>query len=334
MKILVTGGTGFIGSHTVVELIKENYEVVIVDNLCNSDKNVVDKINKITNIKPKFYDVDLRDKTQLFKIMNDEKIEAVIHFAGLKSVGESVADPLSYYDSNLISTIVLLENMKELNIKNFIFSSSATVYGNTKNVPVKETEKVNSDNIINPYGRTKLIIEDILKDYSKANNDMNITILRYFNPVGGHESGYLGESPKGIPNNLMPIIIKAASKELDSISIFGNDYNTSDGTGVRDFIHVCDLAKGHIQALKNIKQGINIYNLGTGVGYSVLEMIKTFEKVNNIEVPYKFIARREGDIEVSFADASKAKKELNWEAKMSLEDMCRDSWNYKQNEVK
>ena len=325
MKVLVTGGTGFIGSHTCVELLESNYEIVIVDNLINSKPEMIQNIEKITDKKIKFYKNDLRDKESIEKIFANEKIDAVIHFAGLKAVGESVENPLSYFDNNLISTIYLLEIMETYGVKKFIFSSSATVYGTSDVVPLTEESPLG---VLNPYGRTKLMIEEILNDYSFANKDMKITILRYFNPVGAHKSGIIGEDPNGIPNNLMPIITNVAAGKISEVKIFGNDYPTEDGTGVRDYIHVCDLAKGHIAALEHLKPGVEVYNLGTGNGYSVLDMIKTFEKVNNVKVNYSYDKRRVGDIAVCYADPSKAKKELMWEAKLGIEDMCMDAWNY------
>ncbi|MGM9879545.1 MAG: UDP-glucose 4-epimerase GalE [Bacilli bacterium] len=332
MTILVTGGTGFIGSHTCVDLMNEGHEVVIVDNLSNSKIDVVKKIEKITSKKVRFYENDLRDRDKIEYIFKKEKIDAVIHFAGLKAVGESVDNPLEYFDNNLISTIYLLEIMKKFSVNKLIFSSSATVYGNAKKMPLYEKSETG---VLNPYGRTKLMIENMLLDYSKANKNMEIVILRYFNPVGAHKSGIIGEDPNGIPNNLMPIIMDVATKKREKVSIFGNDYNTKDGTGVRDYIHVCDLSKGHISALNHIKPGVNIYNLGTGNGYSVLEMIKTFEKVNNVKVNYEFAPRREGDIAECYANVDKAKTELNWESELTIEDMCRDAWRYvKHNEVK
>lgn len=325
MQVLVTGGVGFIGSHTVVELLNSGYEVVIVDNFCNSNKEVLDSIKKITNKDFKFYEIDLRDKDKLREVFKENAIDSVIHFAGLKAVGESVKLPLNYYNNNLISTITLLEVMKEFNCKKIVFSSSATVYGNPKTLPIKEDFPLSTTN---PYGTTKLMIENILKDLYTSDNEMGITILRYFNPIGAHESGLIGEDPKGIPNNLMPYIVKVANKELEILSIFGNDYDTKDGTGVRDYIHVVDLAKGHIKAIEHLSKGINYYNLGTGTGYSVLELVTTFEKVNNIKVNYKIVGRREGDIASCYADASKAYNELGWKAELGIERMCKDSYNF------
>ena len=327
MKILVTGGLGFIGSHTCVELLNSDYEVVIVDNLSNSNIDVLDKIEKITSKRPKFYEIDVCDKERVKKVFRENKIDAVIHFAGYKAVGESVREPLKYYRNNLDSTLTLLEVMEEENCHNFVFSSSATVYGIPKELPIKEDFPLSTTN---PYGTTKLMIERILADLSKADKEMSIIVLRYFNPIGAHKSGLLGENPKGIPNNLMPYIVRVATKELEMLSVFGDDYDTHDGTGVRDYIHVVDLAKGHIKALEkcvNFK-GIEYYNLGTGKGYSVLDLVKTFEKVNKVKVPYKIVDRRPGDIDACYADPSKAYKEIGFKAEYGIEDMCRDSYNY------
>ena len=327
MKILVTGGLGFIGSHTCVELLNSGYEVVIVDNLSNSNIDVLDKIEKITSKRPKFYEIDVCDKERVKKVFRENKIDAIIHFAGYKAVGESVREPLKYYRNNLDSTLTLLEVMEEENCHNFVFSSSATVYGSPKELPIKEDFPLSTTN---PYGTTKLMIERILADLSKADKEMSIIVLRYFNPIGAHKSGLLGENPKGIPNNLMPYIVRVATKELEMLSVFGDDYDTHDGTGVRDYIHVVDLAKGHIKALEkcvNFK-GIEYYNLGTGKGYSVLDLVKTFEKVNKVKVPYKIVDRRPGDIDACYADPSKAYKEIGFKAEYGIEDMCRDSYNY------
>ena len=327
MKIFVTGGLGYIGSTTCVELLNSNHEIIILDNLSNSKIDVVDKIKTITKKDFKFYKGDCCNKTLLTKIFSENKIDAVIHFAGYKAVGESVLNPLMYYNNNLLSTIVLLEVMKENNCKKIVFSSSATVYGNPKELPIKEDFPLSTTN---PYGTTKLMIEKILNDLYISDNEFSIAILRYFNPIGAHESGLIGEDPNGIPNNLMPYIVKVANGELKELSIFGNDYDTIDGTGVRDYIHVVDLAIGHLKALEilNIQKGIDYYNLGTGVGYSVLEIVKTFEKVNNVKINYKFTDRRPGDIAACYADPSYARKKLNWEAKKGIEDMCRDSYNF------
>ena len=324
MRVLVTGGCGYIGSHTVCELLKNNYEVVIIDNFSNSKKDVIDKIKTLTGSDVKLYEGDVCNKSLLEEIFSKENIEAVIHFAGYKAVGESVKKPLMYYENNLISTLYLLEVMKKYSCKKFIFSSSATVYGTPKELPIKESFPLSTTN---PYGTTKLMIEMILKDIYKADNSLDITILRYFNTIGNEETGLLGESPNGIPNNLMPYIVRVATKELECLSIFGDDYDTKDGTGVRDYIHVVDLAKGHVLALKKAK-GLSIYNLGTGSGYSVLELVKTFERVNNIKVNYKIVGRREGDIASCYADNTKAKEELGFNPIKTLEDMCRDSYTY------
>lgn len=327
MKVLVTGGMGFIGSHTVVELLENNYEVVIVDNLVNSKIDVLDKIEKITGKKPKFYQYDLCDKESVRKIFSENKIDVVIHFAGLKAVGESVQKPILYYQNNLISTLNLLEVMNEYNCKKIVFSSSATVYGSPKSLPIKEDFPLSTTN---PYGSTKLFIEYILKDLYKSDNNWSIAILRYFNPIGSHPSYLLGENPNGIPNNLMPYIVKVANKELECLSIFGNDYPTKDGTGVRDYIHVVDLAKGHIKAVEKVLNTtkVDCYNLGTGCGYSVLEMVELFKKVNNVDVPYKIVERRAGDIAECYADPEYAKNELGFVCEKTLEDMLRDSYQY------
>lgn len=327
MKVLVTGGMGYIGSHTVVELLENNYEVVIVDNLVNSKIDVLDKIEKITGKRPKFYQYDLCDKELVRKIFSENKIDVVIHFAGLKAVGESCEKPILYYQNNLISTLNLLEVMKEFDCKKLVFSSSATVYGSPKELPIKEDFPLSTTN---PYGSTKLFIEYILKDLYKSDNSWSIAILRYFNPIGAHESYLLGENPNGIPNNLMPYIVKVANKELDHLNIFGNNYPTKDGTGVRDYIHVVDLAKGHIKAVEKVMSTnkVDCYNLGTGVGYSVLEMVELFKKVNQIDVPYQIVERRPGDIAECYADPSYAKEELGFKTEKTLEDMVRDSYQY------
>ena len=329
MSILVTGGAGYIGSHTVVELLKEGKEVVIIDNFSNSNPQTLEKIKEITNKDFKFYEIDYLNKEKLKKVFEENKIDAVINFAGYKAVGESVKEPIKYYINNISGALVLLETMKEFGVKKFVFSSSATVYGNPEKVPLTEDSKVGGTT--NPYGTTKFFIERILEDIYKSDNTWNICILRYFNPVGAHESGLIGEEPKGVPNNLMPYIVRVASGILNELSIFGNDYGTKDGTGVRDYIHVVDLAKGHIKALEKLdkeQKGLFIYNLGTGTGYSVLEMVKAFEKSTGKKVKYKIAPRRAGDIAICYADPRKAKQELGWEAKKTLEDMCRDSWNF------
>ena len=328
MKILVTGGCGYIGSHTSVELLNNNDEVVIIDNLINSKTEVINKIKEITNKNITFYEGNVQDEQLLTKIFQKNKIDAVIHFAGLKAVGESVQKPLEYYQNNLDSTLVLLKTMKQFNVKKIIFSSSATVYGNNPNVPFKEDYKTGGTT--NPYGTSKLIIERILKDLNIADPDFSIVILRYFNPIGAHKSGLIGDNPNGIPNNLMPYITKVAVGELPHLNIFGNDYPTKDGTGVRDYIHVVDLAIGHVKALNKVvkEKGIHIYNLGTGIGYSVLDIVNAFEKVNNIKIPYVIKERREGDIAECYADSSKAKLELDFEAKYNIEDMVKDSYQF------
>lgn len=327
MSILVTGGSGFIGSHTCVELLENGYKVIVVDNLSNSSKESLNRVKKITGMDVTFYEVDLCDKENLIEVFKQEEIEAVIHFAGLKAVGESVEIPLKYYQNNINGTLNLLEVMKRFNIKNIVFSSSATVYGNPKTVPIKENFPTS---VTNPYGRTKLMLEEILKDLYVSDSNWNIALLRYFNPVGAHSSGLIGEDPNGIPNNLLPFISKVAIGELNELKVFGNDYDTPDGTGVRDYIHVVDLAKGHISALKKLEKhvGVVVYNLGTGNGYSVLEVINAFSKVSQKEIPYKIVARRKGDIASCFADASKAKNELRWVAQKDINTMCIDAWNW------
>ena len=333
MKILVTGGTGYIGSHTAVELLNSGYEIVIIDNFSNSKCDVLDKIKLITNKDFKFYEGDVCNKDLLRKIFNENKIDAVIHFAGYKAVGESVKKPIMYYRNNIDSTLSLIEVMNEFNCKKIVFSSSATVYGNPTTLPIKEDFPLSTTN---PYGSTKLMIENILRDLYISDNDWSIALLRYFNPIGAHISGLIGENPKGIPNNLMPYIVKVANKELNELSIFGNDYDTKDGTGVRDYIHVVDLAKGHIKAIEKIlkDKGIDAYNLGTGIGYSVLDLVTTFERVNNIKIPYKITDRRPGDIASCYADSSYALEKLNWKAEKGIEEMCRDSYNFVLNSKK
>lgn len=327
MKILVTGGCGYIGSHTCVELLNGGYEVVVVDNFSNSKKDVVDKIKKITHKDFTFYEGDVCDKELMEKIFSLEKIDAVIHFAGYKAVGESVRKPLMYYRNNLDSTLTLCEVMSEHNVKKLVFSSSATVYGSPKSLPIKEDFPLSTTN---PYGSTKLMIEGILKDLYISDNEWSIAVLRYFNPIGAHESGLIGENPNDIPNNLMPYIVKVATGELECLSIFGDDYDTKDGTGVRDYIHVVDLSKGHLKAIEKIKnsKGIDYYNLGTGNGYSVLEIVNNFSKINNVKVNYKITERRPGDIAACYADPSYAKEQLGWEAEKGIEDMCKDAYNF------
>ena len=329
MKILVTGGTGDIGSHTVISLVNSGNEVVIVDNLSNSKIQVLDRLYKITGKKIKFYKTDVQNEKKLFAVFRKEKFQGVIHFAGFKAVGESVEKPLEYYSNNLESTFTLMKAMKTFGVRNLVFSSSATVYGKPASVPIYEDFPLSTTN---PYGTTKLFIERILTDWSKAEKGMNIALLRYFNPVGAHESGLIGEDPNGIPNNLVPYITKVAVGKLPFVNVFGDDYDTPDGTGVRDYIHVCDLAEGHVAALKKLETnpGLVVYNLGTGKGYSVLEMIEMFRKVTGREIPYRVTPRRPGDIDVCYASTEKAKAELGWEAKRDLEQMCRDSWNWQE----
>lgn len=325
MRILVTGGLGYIGSHTCTELSKNGYEIVIVDNLYNSKIEVLDSLEELTGKRFKFYDYDLTDKSKVEEIFEKEQIDGVIHFAGYKAVGESVREPLMYYSNNLISSINLLEVMKEKNVKNFVFSSSATIYGDP-GVP-KYVEEFGRGKTVNPYGTTKAMIEQILEDLYASDNSWNITLLRYFNPVGAHESGLIGEEPNGIPNNLMPYVMKVAAGKLEALSIFGNDYETEDGTCRRDFIHVVDLANGHVKALNNLG-GLKIYNLGSGKPVSVLELVTTFEKVNNLKLNYKFAPRRPGDLMEYYADPTKAFEELGWKTEKTLEDICKDAWNY------
>lgn len=330
MSILVTGGTGYIGSHTAVELQNSGYDIVIIDNLCNSSKDVVERIAKITGKTPKFYENDIRDNAALDKIFEENNIEAVIHFAGLKAVGESVEKPIEYYNNNVVGTLILLEAMKKHNCKKIVFSSSATVYGDP-GTP-KYIENMGRGKPSSPYGETKATVEGILEDLYAADNEWTISILRYFNPVGAHSSGLIGENPKGRPNNLMPFIQKVAKGEIAELNVFGDDYETKDGTGVRDYIHVVDLARGHLNALQKLdNSGVFTYNLGTGCGYSVLDIINTFQEVNNVKVNYKVVPRRAGDLACFFADPSKAREELGWEAKNGIEDMCRDSWNFVKN---
>ena len=327
MKILVTGGTGFIGSHTVCELLDLNYEVVIIDNFSNSKPDVLNKIFEITGKKPIFYEGDVCDKKILNQIFKENDIDAVIHFAGFKAVGESVSKPLMYYRNNIDSTLSLCEVMNEFNCKKLVFSSSATVYGTPERLPLDEDCRLSTTN---PYGSTKLYIEGILRDLYTSDNEWSIAILRYFNPIGAHKSGLIGENPNDIPNNLMPYIVKVANKELPILSIFGSDYDTHDGTGVRDYIHVVDLALGHIKAIEKVSKctGCDAYNLGTGNGYSVLDLVNTFSRVNNVTVPYKIVDRRPGDIASCYANPDYALKELHWKAKKGIEEMCRDAWNY------
>lgn len=332
MAILVTGGTGYIGSHTSIELLNRGEEIVIVDNLSNSKIEMSDKIKEITGKDFKFYKVDLLDKENLRKVFEENDINEVIHFAGLKAVGESCQKPIEYYHNNITGTLILLELMKEFNCKKIVFSSSATVYGNPKTVPIKEDFPLSTTN---PYGSTKLMIEQILTDVQKSDNDWSIILLRYFNPIGAHESGKIGENPNGIPNNLMPYINYVACGKLDHLNVFGNDYNTPDGTGVRDYIHVVDLAIGHLKAIDKVRnsKGVMAYNLGTGIGYSVLDIVKAFENANDIKIKYEIAPRRAGDIAICYADPTKAKEELGWQATKNLEQMCKDSWRYTKNNI-
>lgn len=328
MRILVTGGAGYIGSHTVVELMQEGHEVVIVDNFYNSKPEALDNIAKITGKRPAFYEVDCCDLEAMEKVFQDNQIDGAIHFAGYKAVGESVQKPMEYYQNNLLSTLVLCQLLRKYNCKNLIFSSSATVYGNPHTVPIQEDFPLGPTT--NPYGTTKLMIENILRDIYISDHEWNIVLLRYFNPIGAHESGLLGEDPNGIPNNLVPYISKVAVGELECLGVFGNDYDTSDGTGVRDYIHVVDLAKGHVKALKKLvgDHGVYTYNLGTGHGYSVLDIVKAYEKANNVTINYEIKPRRAGDIATCYADPAKAREELGWVAEKSLEDMCKDAYNF------
>lgn len=330
MKILVTGGAGFIGSHTVVELINADYEPVIADNFSNSSPVVIDRIEKITGKRPTLYTGDVRDVAFLADIFEKENIESVIHFAGYKAVGESCEKPLMYFDNNFISTIKLLEVCEKFGVKKFVFSSSATVYGVPETVPLEEGMPLSCTN---PYGRTKLVIEDMLRDIYKADNSMSIMLLRYFNPIGAHESGLIGEDPAGIPNNLLPYITQVAIGKLPRLGVFGDDYPTVDGTGVRDYIHVVDLAKGHVKAIEwaNNNTGCEAVNLGTGNGYSVLQIVSSFEKASGMPVPYEIKPRRDGDVAVNFCDPAKAKSLLGWQAQYDIEKMCIDSWNWQKN---
>ena len=328
MKILLTGGAGYIGSHTAIELYSAGHEVVIVDNLVNSKEEVIKKIDEISGKQTPFIKADVRDHAAMDAIFKAHKIDAVIHFAGLKAVGESVAKPLEYYENNMNATFVLLDVMRQNGCKNIIFSSSATVYGDPAIIPI--TEECPKGHCTNPYGQTKSMLEEVLMDVQKADPEWNVVLLRYFNPIGAHKSGLIGENPNGIPNNLMPYITQTAIGIRKELGVFGNDYDTPDGTGVRDYIHVVDLATGHVAALQAIEKncGIAIYNLGTGHGYSVLDVVKAFEKANNLKVPYVIKPRRPGDIATCYCNPAKAKAELGWEAKYGIEDMCRDSWNF------
>ena len=331
MNILVTGGAGYIGSHTCVELLESGYEVVVVDNLCNSNPKSLERVQKLTGKSVKFYEGDVRDEELLRKIFAENEIAAVIHFAGLKAVGESVAQPWRYYDNNLNSTLVLTKVMGEAGCKNIIFSSSATVYSGDNEMPLRETSR--TGNCTNPYGWTKYMTEQILSGMAKADPQWSIVLLRYFNPVGAHKSGTMGEDPRGIPNNLMPFITQVAVGRREKLSVFGNDYDTPDGTGVRDYIHVVDLAKGHVAAIRYAVEnhGCEVFNLGTGVGYSVLDMVKAFETANGVKIPYAIADRRPGDLATCYADPAKSREVLGWKAEKTLEDMCRDSWNWQKN---
>ena len=328
MAILVTGGAGFIGSHTCVELLNAGYEVIVVDNLCNSSQESLRRVEKITGKNVKFYEADIRDTDVLNQIFDKESVECVIHFAGLKAVGESVAKPLEYYDNNISGTLRLCDVMRNHGVKNIIFSSSATIYGEPAFIPI--TEECPKGICTNPYGWTKWMLEQILTDLHTADPEWNVVLLRYFNPIGAHKSGLIGEDPKGIPNNLMPYVAQVAIGKLECLGVFGNDYDTPDGTGVRDYIHVVDLAKGHVKALKKLEghQGLNIYNLGTGKGYSVLDIVKNFEAATGVKIPYVIKARRPGDIATCYSDASKAEKELGWKAENGIREMCEDSWRW------
>ena len=328
MAILVTGGAGYIGSHTCVELLNEGYEVVVVDNLCNSSEESLKRVEQITGKKVTFYQVDLLDKEGLTEVFKKEQVDSVIHFAGLKAVGESVSKPLEYYHNNITGTLILCDVMREFGCKNIVFSSSATVYGDPAFIPI--TEECPKGQCTNPYGQTKSMLEQVLTDLNVADSEWNVILLRYFNPIGAHKSGLIGEDPKGLPNNLVPYIAQVAVGKLDHLNVFGNDYDTHDGTGVRDYIHVVDLAIGHVRAIEKLKdkEGILIYNLGTGNGYSVLDVVKAYEKASGREVKYVIQPRRPGDIATCYAEATKAFKELNWKAERGIEEMCEDSWRW------
>lgn len=329
MKIFITGCTGYIGSHTCVELLNAGYEIVGIDNFSNSKREVLDKIKQITNKDITFYEGNMLDKELLEKIFSENEISLVIDFAAYKSVGDSVKEPIEYYINNVSSVLTLISTMQKYNVKSLIFSSSATVYGNPEIIPIKESHQIG--NTTNPYGTSKLFVEKILNDLYKSDNEFKICIFRYFNPVGAHQSGLIGEKPNGVPANLMPYICMVANKELECLNVFGNDYDTIDGTGIRDYIHIVDLAKAHVNGVKKLESidtGLLVYNLGTGKGYSVLEMINTFERVNKVKVNYRIVERRDGDIAVCYADSSLANKELNWKAELSLESMCKDAYNY------
>lgn len=330
MAVLVTGGAGFIGSHTCVELLESGYEVVVVDNLCNSCEESLERVQEITGKTLTFYKADLLDREAMREIFKKEKIDSVIHFAGLKAVGESVQKPLEYYYNNVTGTLILCDVMRSFGVKKIVFSSSATVYGNPETVPIKEDFPLH---VTNPYGRTKLMLEEIFRDLAVADPEWDIVLLRYFNPIGAHKSGRIGENPKGIPNNLLPYITQVAVGKLEKLGVFGDDYDTPDGTGVRDYIHVVDLAKGHVKAIEKIDghTGVLTYNLGTGIGYSVLDVVKSFEKASGVKIPYQIKPRRAGDIATCYADPAKAKVELGWTAQMGIEEMCEDSWRWQKN---
>ncbi len=330
MSILITGGAGFIGSHTSVEMLRAGYDVVVIDNLSNSSKVAIERVEKITGKSVAFYNADVRDKDALCRIFEEHSIDAVIHFAGYKAVGESVSEPLMYYENNIVNTLTLLEVMRKYDVKKIVFSSSATVYGVCNSMPLNEDMPLSA---INPYGRTKLFIEEILRDLYASDNTWCVALLRYFNPVGAHHSGLIGEAPRGIPNNLMPYISQVAVGKREHLNIFGNDYNTSDGTGSRDYIHVVDLAKGHVKAIEwsMSRNGCEAFNLGTGKGTTVMELRDTFVSVNGVDIPYVIAPRRPGDCDILFACADKAKNELGWQAMLTVEDMCRDTWNWQKN---
>lgn len=327
LEILVTGGAGFIGSHTCVSLMEQGYSLIILDNFSNSKPEVLEKLKKI-NDNFIFYNVDVTEEEQLEEVFQKHEIDGIIHFAGFKAVGESVAEPLKYYYNNLVSTMILLKMCKKYNVNKFVFSSSATVYGENK---VPFTEDMDLLPTTNPYGETKAMSERIISDFAKANPSFSVALLRYFNPVGAHESGLIGENPNDIPNNLMPYVTKVAKGELEKLRVFGNDYPTSDGTGVRDYIHVVDLAEGHVAAYEHLTEGVHVYNLGTGKGTSVLEIVQAFEEANGIKIPYEIVDRRPGDIAICYADTSKAEREIGWKAKRNIFDMCKDAWRFESN---
>ena len=328
MTILVTGGAGYIASHTNVELLKEGYDVIVMDNLCNSSKESVARVERITGKKIRFYQTDMRDLSGLETIFSENTIDVIIHFAGLKAVGESCEKPYEYYENNITGTLNILKMMKQYHVKKMVFSSSATVYGEPETVPITEDSKVGG--VTNPYGRTKFMLEEILSDIQRADSSFDIALLRYFNPIGAHESGLIGESPNGIPNNLLPYVAKVAAGVLEQVNVFGDDYPTPDGTGVRDYIHVVDLARGHVCAVKKLMEhpGLVIYNLGTGIGYSVLEIIQNFEKACGRKIPYVIAPRRPGDIPTCYSDPSKAERELGWKAEYGIDRMCEDAWRW------